>query len=244
MIPSRYVWLVWSSAFLIPWALLYWRYPAHRRAMRWSSLFTAPFGLTEPLFVPRYWDPPSLFDLAQRTGFDLESLIFCFGIGGVAAVLVNVLTGRVAVPLPPDARRHGRHRLHRWVLLAPFITFVVLLPLRWNPIYPGIAAMIVGAAASAWCRPDLWRSTAIGAVVFTLYYAAFLAGLEWSAPPGYIATVWNLEALSGVLLGFIPLEELLFAAGFGAYWVGVYEHFTWHYSQHSVREDPTNALAS
>ncbi|MHB1298442.1 MAG: lycopene cyclase domain-containing protein [Gemmatimonadaceae bacterium] len=244
MIPTPYVWVVWASAFLVPWALLYWRFPMHRRVMRWSSVFTAPFGLTEPLFVPRYWDPPSLFDLAQRTGFDIESLIFCFGIGGVAAVLVNVLTGRVAVPLTTEARQHRRHRLHRWVLLFPFVSFVALLPLDWNPIYPGILAMLAGAAASVWCRPDLLRSTAIGSVVFTLYYTVFLAGLEWSAPPGYINTVWNLEALSEVLLGFVPLEELLFAAGFGAYWVGVYEHFTWHHSQSVVREDRAHALAS
>lgn len=38
----------------------------------------ATFGLTEPLFVPKYWNPPSLFDLAQRTGFGIKSLIFCF----------------------------------------------------------------------------------------------------------------------------------------------------------------------
>lgn len=244
MIPARYVWFVWASAFLIPWAALYWRFPVHRRAMRWSSLFTAPFGLTEPLFVPEYWNPPSLFDLAQRTGFDIESLIFCFGIGGVAAVLVNVLTRRVLTPMETDARRDGRHRLHRWVLFVPFVTFVALLPLGWNPIYPGIVAMVAGAAAGVWCRPDLRRSTAIGSVVFALYYAVFLAGLEWSAPPGYITTVWNLEALSGVVLGFMPLEELLFAAGFGAYWVGVYEHVTWHHSHSVPREDRSHALAS
>lgn len=38
-------------------------------------------GFTEPLFVPAYWNPPTLFDLAQRTGFDIESLIFTFAIG-------------------------------------------------------------------------------------------------------------------------------------------------------------------
>jgi hypothetical protein len=32
--------------------------------------------LTEPLFVPDYWNPPSLFDLARRSGFDIESVIF------------------------------------------------------------------------------------------------------------------------------------------------------------------------
>ncbi len=41
MIPQQYVWLAWSSAFLIPWALLYWAFPAHRRAMLWAAVFTA-----------------------------------------------------------------------------------------------------------------------------------------------------------------------------------------------------------
>jgi hypothetical protein len=46
-----------------------------------------------------YWNPPSLFDLARTSGFDIESLIFSFGIGGIGAVLYNLLTGR--------ARREG-----------------------------------------------------------------------------------------------------------------------------------------
>lgn len=228
MIPMPYVWLAWSSAFLVPWALLYWRFPGQRRAMRWASTFTTPFGLTEPLFVPEYWDPPSLFGLAQRTGFDIESLIFCFGIGGVAAVLVNVVTGRGSRRVSALEQRHPRHAFHRWVLLAPFLVFVLLLPLDWNPIYPGIIAMFVGAFANAWCRPDLWQRSVLGSLVFLAYYALFLTGLEMTAPEGYIATVWNLDALSGWVLEFMPVEELLFGLGFGAYWAGVYDHFTWH----------------
>ena len=59
-------------------------------------MFTTPFGLTEPLFVPEYWLPPSLFDLAENTGFDIESLIFCFAIGGMGAVFYNLLSGQVS----------------------------------------------------------------------------------------------------------------------------------------------------
>jgi hypothetical protein len=29
--------------------------------------------------VPEYWRPPSLFDLALKNGFDIESLLFAFG---------------------------------------------------------------------------------------------------------------------------------------------------------------------
>jgi hypothetical protein len=195
--------------------------------MIWASLFTAPFGLTEPLFVPSYWNPPTLFDLAQRTGFDIESLIFCFGIGGVGAVLVNVLTRRVAVPVATPERHHPRHRFHRWALLAPFVVFVLLMPLGWNRIYPAIIAMLVGVGFNLLCRPDLARRTLLGGGVFAVYYTTFLAALEVTAPPGYIAEVWNLDALTGIMLGFMPLEELLFAIAFGGFWAGVYEHYTW-----------------
>lgn len=227
MISAEYVWTVWSIAFLIPWLWLYLAFPHQRGAMLWSSLFTAPFGLTEPLFVPEYWSPPSLFDLALRTGFDIESVIFCFGIGGVAAVLVNVLTDRTTAPVPDPERKHGRHRFHRRVLAAPFLVFMALWPLGWNPIYPGIVAMMTGGLLTVWCRPDLSWKTALGGVIFLGYYIVFLVGLELTSPRGYIVDVWNLAALSGVRLGFMPLEELLFAFAFGTYWAGVYEHFTW-----------------
>lgn len=226
MFADQYVWLAWSSAFLLPWGALYFAFPAYRKTMRWASLFTAPFGLTEPLFVPAYWNPPSLFDLAGRTGFDVESLVFTFAIGGVAAVLYSVLTHRDTRPLPPHEMRKPLHRHHYKALAAPFVAFPVLYFLPWNPIYPGIVAMFIGAAATVACRPDLKTKTWIGGLLFLGYYAVFLLGLEWTAP-GYIARVWNLAALSGVLVFGMPLEELLWAVSFGMYWSGVYEHFTW-----------------
>ena len=227
VIPRQYVWFVWSAAFLVPWIVLYVGAPGFRKPMVWSSLFTMPFGLTEPLFVPEYWSPPSLFDLAARTGFDIESLIFCFALGGVGAVLIDVLGGSDLSPVSDGERRRTRHRMHRPILAAPFLIFIALLPFPWNPIYPGIVAMVGGGVLTIWCRPDLLRSTLLGGVVFVLYYSLFLGGLELTAPVGYIEEVWNLEALSGVRMRFMPVEELLFALGFGTYWSGVYEHFNW-----------------
>ena len=90
MISDQYVWLAWSIALLIPWLAAYVALPRQRKVMLWTSLFTTPFGLTEPLFVPAYWSPPSLFDLARTTGFDIESFIFSFGIGGVGVVLCTI----------------------------------------------------------------------------------------------------------------------------------------------------------
>ena len=48
----HYVWLIWSSAFLLPWIALYLTNPLLRTVMWRASLATAVFGLTEPIFVP------------------------------------------------------------------------------------------------------------------------------------------------------------------------------------------------
>ncbi len=224
--PDQYVWLIWSSLVLIPWGLLYVIFPLHRRAMLWVSAFTTPFGLTEPIFVPRYWAPPSLFDLALRTGFDVESLIFCFGIGGVGAVLYNVATGSHFEHVDEAYKRLPLHRHHKWAIAAPFIAFPVLYFFPWNPIYPAFVAMIIGSIATVLCRPDLKWKTWIGGVLFIGYYWVFVEGLDLLSP-GYVERVWNLSDLSGVLILATPLEELIFAFTFGMYWAGVYEHFTW-----------------
>jgi hypothetical protein len=110
------------------------------------------------------------------------------------------------------------------------VLFPPLYFLPWNPIYPGIVAMAAGAIAAALCRPDLKTKTLLGGGIFLLYYLVFLTGLELTAP-GYIERVWNLEALSGVRLAGFPIEELLFAIAFGAYWTGVYEHVTWRQAE-------------
>ena len=230
----HYVWLLWSSAFLVPWAALYLLQPAFRREMLQVSLATSLLGITEPIYVPEYWNPPSLFELARNTGFDLESFVFSFAIGGVGAFMYNALARRSLHPVPHEERHSSRHRYHRVALLVPYVAFVPLYFLPWNPIYPSILCLALGAAANVACRPDLARNTLIGGLLFLGYYALFMLALAWFAP-GYIEQVWNLAALSGVAIGGIPLEELAFGFTVGLYWSGVYEHFTWHRGAPALR---------
>lgn len=241
MIADPYVWLIWACSFLLPWTALFIALPSHRRTMFWTSIFTMPFGLTEPIFVPAYWDPPSLFGLAQKTGFDIESLIFCFGIGGVGAVLYDLLTGRAPATMPPEEKHHPRHRFHYVVVASPFLVLLALVFFPWNPIYPFILAMFAGSATTIWCRPDLAAKTWVGGVLFVLYYLVFLLGLKITAP-GYIERVWNLDALLPWRIFGMPVEEFLFAAGFGMYWSGIYEHYTWRRTARRVDRNPDPIL--
>jgi hypothetical protein len=114
---------------------------------------------------------------------------------------------------------------------------LTLYPTSWktkfrgklNPIYAGIAAMVLGAIATVLCRPDLKSNTLLGGMLFLALYTIFLLGLKWSAP-GYIEQVWNLNALSGIVIYGLPIEELMFGFSFGLFWTGIYEHFTWRRS--------------
>ena len=190
------------------------------------SAATSLLGLTEPIFVPRYWNPPSLFGLAQRTGFDIESLIFSFAIGGIAWALYNALVRRDLRPVPQAERHSARHRFHAMALMIPYLSFPLLYVLPWSPIYPGIVALAIGAASTVACRPELGRKTLLGGMLFLTLYALFMLALVVFAP-GYIEQVWNLADLSGVLIAGIPVEELAFGFTFGMYWSVLYEHFSW-----------------
>ncbi len=222
----HYVWLAWSSAFLLLWSGLFALNAGNRKVMWRTSLATALLGLTEPIFVPAYWNPPSLFELAQRTGFDIESLIFAFAIGGIGVVLYNTFRRQHLAPVSAQERHRPLHRIHPAALFVPYVLFVPLYFLPWNPIYPSIVCLVTGAIASVICRPGLKGQTLVGGVLFLCLYSIFMLGLKWLTP-GYIEQVWNLPALNGGLIYGIPLEELLFGLSFGLYWTGVYEHFTW-----------------
>ena len=226
--PVQYVWLVWSLFGLVIWFLVFMFNRNLRKEMLWASILTAPFGLTEPLFVPEYWNPPSLFNLAERTGFDIESLIFSFAVGGLAAVLYETIFRIKHIKISGHERHSKRHRFHILALASPFIVFTVLaLSTNWNHIYCVIAAMFSGSIAALLCRPDLKKKIWVGGLLFLGLYFIYFVTLEL-AFPGYVAQVWNFSAISGILILSIPLEELLFAFSLGMLWSSFYEHIYWY----------------
>lgn len=224
---SAYAYLLLSTSLFVIWLVLWGSRPDLRRQMLRVSLGTMPLGLTEPLFVPAYWNPPTLLDLARRTRFDLESLLFSFAIGGIVFAAYDALSGTVPAGSMSAERHHPRHRYHLAAVVAAPAVFLALLAItRLNPIYAAALGLVAGFLATLCCRPDLWVKMLVSGVVFlALYFVVF--GAFTLAFPGYVAAVWNLPALSGVSVAGVPLEELMFAFTFGLYWSSVYEHLAW-----------------
>ena len=220
-------WLTFSLILLGIWFVIFLVRPFVRREMFWVSLFTMPIGLTEPLFVPAYWNPPSLFDLAAKTGFDVESLIFSFAIGGIVAVLYEAIFKIKHFRMTEKEMHSRRHRFHRLAIISPVLVFVPLyLFTRINPIYSVSIAMLVGGIATLLCRPDLKRKIAAGGLLFTVLYFLFFLSVNVVFPT--FINSWNFSEISGILVVGVPLEERMFAFTFGMMWSSIYEHILWY----------------
>ncbi len=217
-------WLVFSLILFGIWAIIFIFKPRIRKEMFWASLFTMPFGLLEPLFVPEYWNPPSLFDLASKIGFDIESLIFSFAIGGIGSVLYEIFSYFKHRKINYKKVKHFRYNLHLLALSSPVPVFILLsLFSNFNSIYSASFAMLVGGIAAIICRSDLKKKTLFGGVLFLSLYFVFFLSFNLIYPYA-VERYWNLSALSGILVFGVPLEELIFAFTFGLMWSSVYEH--------------------
>ena len=224
----QYIWLIWSLIILGLWAIIYLLKKDFRKIMLPVSLATMLFGFTEPLFVSGYWSPPSLFGLAQKTGFDIESFIFSFSIGGIGAILYRILFPVLEIGMNMEEKNQRRHRQHSYILMVPVAIFLLLsVTTRLNHIYCGIIALFTGALATLYCRPDLKGKVWVGGLLFMLLYFFYFGSILLFFP-GYVKAHWNLPSLIGVLILGIPLEELFFAFTFGMYWSGLYEHINWN----------------
>lgn len=225
----QYAYALGSLGLLILWLVVHrsLREPLARHKMWVVSLWTLPLGLTEPLFVPDYWSPPSLFDLADLTRFDLESLLFSFSVGGIAAVAYDAFRPARHGWMSHHERSGRRHRFHAAALVAGPAAFALLYAATsLNPIYAATLGLLAGGLAAAACRPDLTLPMLLGAVLFASIYFVFFAGLLLVFP-GWVDLAWNVEVLTGVRVAGVPIEEILFAFALGLLWSSLYEHVSW-----------------
>lgn len=222
---------------MLVWAVVYGsvQSPESKREMLVVSLWTSLLGFTELLFVPAYWNPPSLFDLAQRIHLDIESVLFSFGVGGLTVVIYEWIFPVRHQTASARERHMHRHRFHIFALLTAPLLFVALVGAdRLNPIYSAILALSGGGIATCYCRPDLVTKMAGSALLFLGFYFAYFLTLV-AIYPDYVRLVWNLPAISGVLVFGIPVEELAFAFSLGFLWSSVYEHLKWQKLTREVR---------
>jgi hypothetical protein len=205
----------------------------------WASFTCSWLGATEPLFVPEYWTPPSVLRVWR---WDFESFLFCFAIGGIAAVLTELapvmrMLKRLDSFLTLSARRVVRGkgtafstqgtdpehvRIENMLLVAIFVgMFGATSQFGLNIIFDAAIVCLVTAIFVGWRRPGLRWQIFGGGVTFLLLYTVVLVVTGLVYPNFY--DHWNIAALTDIWFLGAPLEEYMFAVTFGLIWAPLYE---------------------
>jgi hypothetical protein len=219
MIDYQYSYFVGSLIFVAAWVVFYFVSKTHRRQMIWGSVLSAPFALTGFLFIPEYWIPPSLFDLAARFGIGIEDVIWSAAVGGIASAASEILFRERL------ARMRSRDDAPRYAPLVLIVVLFVAMELVWpaRSIYNMIIAFVAGALLIAHSRSDLIGRMLRGSLVFTaIYMVLFVYFLVLF--PEFIERYYNLPNLLGIEVFGVPVEEIAFAFTGGTVWSVLYEY--------------------
>lgn len=211
-------WFAGSVLLLVIWLGLWALNCRLRRAMMVASVLLLPTGLAQVLFVPKYWNPPSLFNLNARLGFDIESLVFSFAVGGISIALYELFVQDAINNFKPKPRDKRKTGLATMLSVGVFICAYVS---GANPIHSFIAALFAGALFLLFVRPGIGISSLKGGTVFMCFYV-FLFLAMYLAFPDFVSDYWNLAAISRIHLAGIPAEEIIYSFAFGMVWFMIY----------------------
>jgi hypothetical protein len=231
------------------------RWRRERREFWWGSAVCSLLGFSEPLYVPEYWSPPSVFSYHR---WDLESFLFCFAVGGIASVLPNLgparelfyrldhtlwrLGWRVRSSLQARGPQGEQGGVPMGAASEAHLTKTELR--RDNML---LVALFLGAfGTTAHLHLNVIYDTSLTSAAAGLFIAWRTPRLRWEVVAGGISFVllyalvlgiislrypeffqcWNLQASSGRSVLGAPIEEYLFAATFGMFWAPLYEAWT------------------
>ncbi len=214
----QYAYLIGCLIFLVVWLLFFILRKDLRKEMIFGSILSLPFGFSEYLWVPEYWNPPSLFNLISTYGVGIESFLFCFFCGGMAAVIYEIIGRKKMVKI----------RLQHRYLFGPYISVIIIfISLEFifteRTIYNAIISLLIGATIIAIKRKDLIGQIIFGGIFFAIIY--FLLFLIFNRLfPDYISMTYTLENLWGIMILGVPLEEVVISFSAGAVWSSFYEY--------------------
>ncbi len=181
------------------------------------ALISLPFAFTEFMFYPDYWDPPFLFDAAERFGFGLEDFLFVAALGAMSIGLYPALLNKQLQMVKPQTTTQSVRRICIVIGIAMLMAvagWIAGVPAIYTGLIVMISIPVVLLYAS---RSDLWlHALKSGGTSLAAYIGVCLA-LEFILP-GTFARYWHTDKLLNVFAGPLPVEELLygFSAGFAA----------------------------
>jgi hypothetical protein len=184
-----------------------------RKPMLWASLALGHAGpISEHWHVKDYWNPDYLLKIRIGSwSFGIEDYLYAFAFAGLCAGILDLL-----------ARRSGYKELANFELLgfvklmlfglACLLAMVALVELLdFNSLHGIVIAFIFAATVILMRQRKLLvcalQTAFIVAAVVWIFYAGFFSRFF----PAIMDEWWQVDAMSGVALGGVAIEEVLWA---------------------------------
>lgn len=222
----QYSYLMLTVPFLLVWLLLFLYGKASRTEQLHISAIGAVLGpISELAYFRDYWMPQSTFPFFIGTfPFMIEDVLFGFAIGGIAAVVFEVLSRAHLVRLS----RHSKYAISSWaVLLILYVAFKGGFLFGLNSIYASAMGFIIAGFAMVLARRDLLLD-AVGSgfvvmgIMFVSYWVLFNAV---SNSEQLLEQAWYLyDTPLGSRIAGVPLTEMVWGFTFGFLIGPLYEY--------------------
>lgn len=218
----RFVYLVGVIGALALWSVIFVIRKDLRKEMALMSSIVGILGVTQAVYAAEYWSPSYALPLRGLPfGFE-DFLLAGFLYGGIGSVLYQSVTNSKYIC---SSSPHGRSTLVTWFMAlgvgcALFLVGEYLLEI--NSIYTTMVALLGSAAVLALFNPLLRKAMFFNGVLFGVLAVIGIWTLNLLFP-GYVENTWNINALSGLLVAGVPIEEFLFHFAAGVAFAVVYE---------------------
>ena len=213
----KYDFLILSLLSLLPGAIIYALREDLRPVIRVTMICSIPFGFTEFLFYPDYWEPVFLFDLASKIGFGIEDLIFVCGLGAFTSTGFLFFSG-FRLCRRDELNTAGKISRRLAFLFSLTFLLVFIAALIGIPMIYGSCLIMIGVSSIIFLiRRDLFFPSLAGAGITVIVYTslALIFGLLF---PHAFRNVWHTEKFLNLFFLGVPLEEYMysFACGMAA----------------------------
>lgn len=225
-LPFRFAYLLLCVPFLAVWLILFFtsrRTRDEQLTMSWLAMVLGP--LSEVIYFRDYWLPESVFPIfIGEFPFMVEDLLFGFSIGGIGAVIFEVVFRKRLVGFS----RRAKHAISSLTIGFIFcIALLTLLALGLNSIYASALAFVIAAIPIVYLRHDLLVNSigsGIGVmlVMFLCYFFLYhlISNTEELLRKGWLLYDTSLDTR----FANIPLTEMAWGFTWGFFAGPLYEY--------------------
>ncbi len=208
-----YTYLLGALIFLGLWGILFALVPQSRVPMLSVSLTWGPAGpVSEYWHGQDYWHPTYFLPIEIGPWrFGLEDYLFAFAFGGLCAGVFDCLVRQAGATAITHFETRDYLALLFTALLCLVIMSLFILFFQINSLYALVLIFLGGALwillqHPGWVLPAIQTALIMGSIMWLFYW-----GFYFRLFPHLLEQWWKKEALFGIFLWGVPLEEVLWA---------------------------------